>query len=99
MYGVVCEQPSNGDQDCRLQASAGHSPLPVLRLNAMRFFSRHFVRWGRQHKRPLQAFFSLAPPVAAVLAAAAACLLVREAWVALRFWLWVSDAAVRGTCV
>lgn len=44
------------------------------------------MRLGRQHKRPMQAFFNLAPPVAAVLAAAAACLLLREAWVALRFW-------------
>ena len=52
------------------------------------------MRWGRQHKRPLQAFFNLAPPVAAVLAAAAACLLVREAWVAMRFWLQVGTLHV-----
>ena len=64
----------------------------MLHLTDVRCKSRHFVRWGRQHKRPLQAFFNLAPPVAAVLAAAAACLLVREAWAALRFWLAVSAA-------
>lgn len=64
----------------------------MLQLTDVRCKSRHFVRWGRQHKRPLQAFFNLAPPVAAVLAAAAACLLVREAWAALRFWLSVSAA-------
>lgn len=58
---------------------------------------RHFVRLGRQHKRPLQAFFNLAPPVAAVLAAAAACLLVREAWVALRFWFQVSTCHRTGS--
>lgn len=40
------------------------------------------MRLGRQHKRPLQAFFNLAPPVAAALAAAALCMLVREAWAA-----------------
>ena len=51
---------------------------------------RHFLRLGRQHKRPLQTFFNLAPPVAAALAAAALCMLVREASAALFFCFQVS---------